>query len=129
MINLIKFLALVALLFYVLCWFTHQSKKLLWYIGINLSWFSLILSISVHFFVTSDEDHTGTCWAYTYGYDQLDQCSLFGCVWESKIDDNETAPTVWDGEDIITSNTQDWKLVSGDDEVWVMNKVKGLNKK
>ena len=78
----------------------------------------------MHFFVTSDEDHTGTCWAYTYGYDQLDQCSLFGCVWESKIDDNETAPTVWDGEDIITSNTQDWKLVSGDDEVWVMNKDK-----
>lgn len=58
------------------------------------------------------------------GYDQLDQCSLFGCVWESKIDDNETAPAVWDGGDTITPNTQDWKQVSGDYEAWLMNKDK-----
>ena len=64
--NLIKFLALAALFFYVLCWFTHQPTKLLWYIGIGLPWLSLILSIAVHFFVTSDKDHTGTYWAYTY---------------------------------------------------------------
>ena len=64
--NLIKFLALAALFFYVLCWFTHQPTKLLWYIGIGLPWLSLILSIAVHFFVTSGKDHTGTYWAYTY---------------------------------------------------------------
>jgi len=54
------------------------------------------------------------------GYDQLDQVSLFGAVWESKIDDNVSAPATWDGGDIITPNTQDWKQVSGDYNAWLM---------
>ena len=56
------------------------------------------------------------------GYDVLNQVSLFGCVWESKIDDNVSAPAVWDGGDTITPNTQDWKQVSGDYQAWLLNK-------
>lgn len=58
------------------------------------------------------------------GYDVLNQCSLFGCVWESKRDNNSTAPAVWDGGDTITPNTVDWKQVSGDYEAWLLNKDK-----
>lgn len=64
--GLIKFLAFSALLFYVLCWFSDQQNKTLWYLGIALPWLSLILSIPIHLFVKSKEDNTGTYWAYTY---------------------------------------------------------------
>lgn len=58
------------------------------------------------------------------GYNVMNQVSLFGCVWESKNDNNTTAPAVWDGGDTITPNTQDWKQVSGDYEAWLINKDK-----
>lgn len=50
--------------------------------------------------------------------------TLFGCMWESLHDNNNTAPAVWDGGDVITPNYVDWKKVSGDYEAWLLNKDK-----
>ena len=50
--------------------------------------------------------------------------TLYGCMWESLHDNNNTAPAVWDGGDTITPNTVDWKLVSGSTDAWLMNKDK-----
>lgn len=52
------------------------------------------------------------------------QYQLFGCVWESLHDNNNTTPAVWDGGDVITPNLVDWKKVSGSYEAWLMNKDK-----
>lgn len=57
-------------------------------------------------------------------YGKKFQCTLFGCAWESLHDNNNTAPAVWDGGDIITPNLVDWKKVSGSYEAWLMNKDK-----
>ena len=38
--------------------------------------------------------------------------TLYGCEWESKHDNNNTAPATWDGGDTITPNTTDWELIS-----------------
>ena len=57
-------------------------------------------------------------------YGEKFQCTLFGCSWESKHDNNTTAPAVWDGGDTITPNLVDWKKVSGSYEAWLMNKDK-----
>lgn len=57
-------------------------------------------------------------------YGKKFQCELFGCVWESLHDNNNTAPAVWDGGDTITPNLVDWKKVSGSYEAWLMNKDK-----
>lgn len=64
--GLIKFFAFSALLFYVLCWFSDQQSKTLWYLGIALPWLSFILSIPIHLIVKSEKDNTGTYWIYTY---------------------------------------------------------------
>lgn len=45
---------------------------------------------------------------------------LFGCDWESLHDNNNTPPAVWDGGDIITPNTNNWKKVSGDYQAWLL---------
>lgn len=50
--------------------------------------------------------------------------TLFGCMWESLHDNNNTAPAVWDGGDTITPNLVDWKKVSGDYNAWLMNRDK-----
>lgn len=63
---IIKFLSFSALFFYVLCWFSDQQSKTLWYLGIALPWLSLIMSIFIYLFVKSEKDNTGTYWAYTY---------------------------------------------------------------
>ena len=57
-------------------------------------------------------------------YGKKFQCTLFGCAWESLHDNNNTAPAVWDGGDVITPNLVDWKKVSGSYEAWLMNKDK-----
>jgi len=57
-------------------------------------------------------------------YGKKFQCELFGCVWESLHDNNNTAPAVWDGGDIITPNLVDWKKASGDYNAWLINQDK-----
>lgn len=64
--NLIKFLALAALFFYVLCWFTHQPTKLLWYIGIGLPWLSLILSIPIAYICKVKDNNYFSASGYVY---------------------------------------------------------------
>lgn len=54
-------------------------------------------------------------------YGEKFQCTLFGCSWESKNDNNTTAPAVWDGGDTITPNLVDWKKVSGSYESWLLS--------
>lgn len=66
MVNITKFLSIAALFFYVLCWFTHQDSKVVWYIGIGLPWLSLIASIPINILRKSHEDKSGVHWAYTY---------------------------------------------------------------
>ena len=62
----IKFLALLSIFFYVLCWFTNQPTKLLWYIGISLPWLSLIVCIPLSILQKSEEDNVGVYWSYLY---------------------------------------------------------------
>ena len=57
-------------------------------------------------------------------YGKKFQCTLFDCAWESLHDNNNTAPAVWDGGDVITPNLVDWKKVSGSYEAWLMNNDK-----
>ena len=61
-----KFVGFSALIFYVLCWFSHQQTDVLHYIGISLPWLSLLAGIAVHIFTKTKEDNTGTYWAYSY---------------------------------------------------------------
>ena len=62
----IKFLALAALFFYALCWFTHQPTEFIHYVGVSLPWLSILFSIPIHLIVKSKADNSGTYWAYTY---------------------------------------------------------------
>ena len=64
--NLIKFLALAALFFYVLCWFTHQPTKLLWYIGMGLPWLSLIMSIPIAYLCKVKDNNYFNTSGYAY---------------------------------------------------------------
>lgn len=50
-----------ALLFYALCWFTHQPTQWMWALGIAMPWLSLVAGILVSF-ATSKE----ASWKYCY---------------------------------------------------------------
>lgn len=63
---MLKFLALAAVFFYILCWFTHQPTEMIHYLGVSLPWLSLLCSIPIHLIVKSKTDNSGTYWAYTY---------------------------------------------------------------
>ena len=47
---------------------------------------------------------------------------LFGCVWESKHDNNNTAPATLNTQaGTITPNTTDWKKVTGSTDQWLID--------
>ena len=60
----------------------------------------------------------------TRSYGKKNRCNLYGCEWESRHDNNTSAPAVWDGGDTITPNTTDWILICGSYEAWLMNQNK-----
>lgn len=62
----IKFLALNALFFYVLCWFSDAPTKSIHDIGVALPWFSLILSIPIAYICKVRDDNYFTAWGYVY---------------------------------------------------------------
>ena len=64
--KLIKFLALAALFFYVLCWFAHQPTKFLWFIGIGLPWLSLVLSILIAYICKVKDNNYFSVSGYVY---------------------------------------------------------------
>ena len=61
-----KMFGLVALLFYILCWLTDQSTKLLWWLGVALPWLSIFLSIPISVFGHIDEKDNWRIWCYVY---------------------------------------------------------------
>lgn len=60
-------------------------------------------------------------------YGKKYQVTLYGCVWESKHDNNNTAPATWDGGKTITPNTTDWLQISGSYEAWLMDQDRPAN--
>ena len=62
--------------------------------------------------------------AYVPGqsYGKKYQVELYYCVWESKHDQNNTAPaTLNTSTGVITPNTTDWKKVSGSYDQWLID--------
>lgn len=64
--NATKLVGTVAVLFYILCWFTDQPTKILYYIGIAMPWLSLILSISVGIMCKVRDDKYFCLWGCLY---------------------------------------------------------------
>lgn len=62
----VKYLTVLSVLFYVLCWFSTQPTKLLHYIGIALPWLSLLLSIVVGFSINIKNEKYIVEWGYVY---------------------------------------------------------------
>lgn len=62
----VKVIALSALFFYALCWFTHQQTGALHYLGIALPWLSLLLSIPIAYFCKAKDGNYFTTWGYVY---------------------------------------------------------------
>lgn len=55
-------------------------------------------------------------------YGKKFQVDLYGCVWESKHDNNSTAPATLNAQaGTITPNTTDWKKVTGSTDQWLID--------
>lgn len=55
-------------------------------------------------------------------YGKKFQVQLYGCVWESKHDNNNTAPATLNTQaGTITPNTTDWKKVTGSTDQWLID--------
>lgn len=55
-------------------------------------------------------------------YGKKFQVELYGCVWESKHDNNNTAPATLNAQaGTITPNTTDWKKVTGSTDQWLID--------
>lgn len=64
--NVVKFLALSSVFFYVLCWFTHQPTKLEHNVGLVLPWASLLFSVLIGLIWDIKNKEYFAAWGYTY---------------------------------------------------------------
>lgn len=62
----IKVLAVIAVLFYILCWLTNQPTKMIWGIGISLPWLSLFAAIPITILGNVEEKDNWKIWCYAY---------------------------------------------------------------
>lgn len=62
----VRFVAIAAVFFYVLCWFADAPTKIIHYIGIALPWLSMVLSIPLAFFFKVRDDNYFSTWGYVY---------------------------------------------------------------
>lgn len=61
-----KFLGISAIIFYILCWFTHQPTSTLHGLGISLPWLSLIISIPVAYLCKMKDNEYFKAWGWMY---------------------------------------------------------------
>lgn len=62
----VRFVAIAAVFFYVLCWFADAPTKIIHYIGIVLPWLSMVLSIPIAYFCKVRDDNYFSAWGYVY---------------------------------------------------------------
>ena len=55
----------------------------------------------------------------TRSYGKKNRVTLYGSEFESKHDNNNTAPATWDGAETITFNTTDWQVISNGTDAWI----------
>lgn len=64
--NATKTVGIIAVIFYILCWFADQPTRTLYYIGIALPWLSLILSIPTGILCKVRDDKYFYLWGCLY---------------------------------------------------------------
>ena len=60
----------------------------------------------------------------TRSYGQKMRVTLFGSEFESKHDNNNTAPATWDGAETVTFNEADWTIISNGTDAWIAGQDK-----
>lgn len=55
----------------------------------------------------------------TRSYGKKNRVTLFGSEFESKHDNNNTAPATWDGSETVTFNEVDWQVISNGTSAWI----------
>ena len=60
----------------------------------------------------------------TKSYGRKNRVFLYGCEFESLMENNTYAPMTWDGAETFTEDTVHWKRVSGSPEAWIAGQDK-----
>lgn len=60
----------------------------------------------------------------TKSYGRKNRVFLYGCEFESLMENNTHAPMTWDGAETFTEDTVHWKRVSGSPEAWIAGQDK-----
>ena len=53
------------------------------------------------------------------GYGKKFRANLYGCEFESLMENNTNAPMVWDGSETFTEDTVHWRRITGSPEAWI----------
>ncbi len=69
--KILNFVAVVAVILYTLCWFTHQPTSTLYWLGIFLPWLSLFLSIPISYVCKVKEGEYFKTWGWVYAISTL----------------------------------------------------------
>ena len=63
---MVKCIAITALFFYALCWFTDAPTKTIHNLGVALPWLSLVLSIPIGYVCKVKDGQYFATWGYVY---------------------------------------------------------------